>query len=180
MSLPNRKDTRLSGYDYSAPGAYFVTICTKNREERLSKIRVGTDVLGGPQNELSESGRIVDKHLRNMSTFYANVRVDKYVIMPNHVHLLMPITERGADGPAGTSVPTIKPKMNKSAASQSILSQFVSTFKRFCNREIGENIWQMRSYDHIIRGEQDYRENWRYIDENPIKWELDEFYPIGK
>ena len=180
MPLSNRKETRLTGYDYSTPGAYFVTICTKDREARLSIIRVGTDVLGGPQYELTECGRIVDKHLHNMSTFYANVKVDTYVIMPNHVHLLIRIIDGEDDGPPRTSVPTIRPLVGKSAVAQSILSQFVSTFKRFCNREVGENIWQMRSYDHIIRGEQDYREIWQYINENPIKWQLDEFYSVGE
>lgn len=176
MPLPTRKTTRLTGYDYSAPGAYFITICTKDREERLSSIRVGTDVLGGPQNTMTDEGRVVDKHLHNMSTFYTNVKVDKYVIMPNHVHLLIRIIDDNADGPPGTSVPTIKPYVGKGAVAQMILSQFVSTFKRFCHRDIGENIWQARSYDHIVRSEQDYREIWAYIDENPFKWRLDQFY----
>ena len=58
----------------------------------------------------------------------------------------------------------------------SVISRFVSTFKRFCNKKYTKNIWQPRFYDHVIRGEQDYKEIWQYIDSNPQKWEEDEFY----
>ena len=58
----------------------------------------------------------------------------------------------------------------------SIPSRFVSTFKRFCNKEYGENIWQYRSYDHIIRNREDYEEHLRYIYENPVRWYYDELY----
>ena len=70
-------------------------------------------------------------------------------------------------GQSGTPVPT---NVN------SVVSRFVSTFKRFCNKEYGQNIWQSRYFDHIIRGEQDYQETWQYIENNPIKWVDDEFY----
>ncbi|MBE6542844.1 MAG: hypothetical protein E7675_00445 [Ruminococcaceae bacterium] len=58
----------------------------------------------------------------------------------------------------------------------SIPSRFVSTFKRFCNKEYGVNLWQYRSNDHIIRNRQDYDEHLRYIYENPIRWYYDELY----
>ena len=72
------------------------------------------------------------------------------------------------DGQSGTPVPTNVKRAN------SILSQFVSTFKRFCNKEYGENIWQSRTYDHIVRDSEDYEAYMRYIYENPIRWYCDE------
>ncbi|MBO7288664.1 MAG: hypothetical protein J6V03_01565, partial [Clostridia bacterium] len=82
--LSKRKPVRLKEYDYSTPGAYFVTVCTKDRIELLSSISVGDGVLDVPQNILSEQGRIADKHINQMNNFYKNLSVDKYVIMPNH------------------------------------------------------------------------------------------------
>ena len=86
--------------------------------------------------------------------------------MPNHIHILLWLKPE-AKGPSVTPVPTIQ---------NSFISRFVSTFKRFCNKEYGENIWQYRSHDHIILNRQDYEEHLRYILENPIKWHYDELY----
>ncbi|MBQ3573935.1 MAG: hypothetical protein IJA16_04995, partial [Clostridia bacterium] len=95
--------------------------------------------------------------------------IDKYVIMPNHIHMIITILETEQfNGPSGTPVPT-----------NSLIAKFVSTFKRFCNKEYGENIWQARSNDHIIRGEKDYQKIWEYIDTNAIRWEQDCFYNEG-
>ena len=164
--LPKRKLTRLKGYDYSTPGAYFITICVKDKKQLLSKIIVGTGVLDCPQNILTSYGEIAKKHIVNMSDFYENIKIDKFVIMPNHIHLLIQILETDkSNGPSGTPVPT-----------NSLIAQFISTFKRFCNKEYGTNIWQSRSNDHIIRGEKDYQKIWEYIDTNPLKWESDCFY----
>ena len=106
MSLPKRKPTRLKDYDYSTPGAYFITICVKDRKELLSKITVGTGVLDCPQNTLTDYGKIANKHLVNMSNFYNNIKIDKFVIMPNHIHLLIQISETDKpNGPSGTPAP---------------------------------------------------------------------------
>ncbi len=165
MNLPERKSTRLKEYDYSSPGAYFITICVKNHKQLLSEI-VGTGVLDGPQNNLTEYGKVAEKHLSNMRDFYDTIKIDNYVIMPNHIHLLIQIIALDKEnGPSGTPVPT-----------NSLIAKFVSTFKRFCNKEYGKNIWQYRSHDHIIRGKQDYLKIWEYIDNNPITWENDVFY----
>ncbi len=160
---PRRKTIRLSGYDYSSPGAYFVTICTKNRMSLLARIDVGTVVPDGPQIRLSRYGKIADKYLCNMRNFYDCITIDKYVIMPNHIHLLIRVKE---NGPSRTTVPT----------RLSVTSRFIGTFKRFCNREYGRNIWQSRSYDHIIRSQSDYDDVWTYIENNPAKWAEDHLY----
>ena len=164
MELPKRKPTRLRDYDYSQNGAYFVTICTKDRKNILSVINVGVGVLDDPQNQLSQYGMIADKYINQMNNFYDYINVDKYVIMPNHIHLLLSISNFEI-GTSGTPSPT-----------NSHLAMFVSTFKRFCNKEIGKNIWQRSFHDHIIRGEEDYLKIWEYTDNNIQKWENDCFY----
>ena len=164
MDLPKRKPTRLREYNYSTPGGYFVTICTKDKKKLLSDIIVGDGVLDVPQNKLSDFGKIADKHIQHMNDFYVDISVEKYVIMPNHVHMLVQIIEN-KNGTSWTPSPT-----------NSRLAQFVSAFKRFCNKEYGVNIWQRSYHDHIIRGQKDYEEIWKYIDTNVSCWEKDCFY----
>ncbi len=92
MELPKRKPTRLKGYDYSLPGAYFVTICTHNREKLFEMENVGNDLCVVPflQNA------IIHKWLKETETKFDNIKIDKYVIMPNHIHIIVVITERHA------------------------------------------------------------------------------------
>ena len=159
MENPQRKPNRIAGYDYSQNGAYFVTICTQDRKKILSKISVGTPLLGCPQNpspELLWHGEIADKYIRQMDTFYGHLSVDQYVIMPDHIHLLITVH----NGHPGRGVPT----------RTSEIARVVGTFKRFCNKEYGSNVWQSRYYDHVIRDQQDYNEVWEYIENNPAKW----------
>ena len=166
--LPNRKPTRLNKYDYSAPGAYFITICTRERKQILSTITVGDGVLDVPQNILSNYGKIAEKYILQMDEFYKQISVDKYIIMPNHIHLIITIKKLNnypINGMSGTPSPT-----------NSVIPKFISTLKRFCNKEYNENIWQRSYHDHIIRGEADYRKIWEYIDTNALKWEEDCFY----
>jgi REP element-mobilizing transposase RayT len=98
---------------------------------------------------------MVDRSIRHLQRHIPGVKVDKYVIMPDHIHLLIHLYDNGR---SGTPAPT---------NANSAIAQFVSTFKRFCNKEYGKNIWQRSYYDHIIRNDQDYREVWQYIEQNP-------------
>ena len=163
-NLPKRKDIRLKNYDYSECGAYFITICTDKRRKILSKI-VGVDVPDDPRVELTAHGQIADKYINQLNNFYENISVEQYVIMPNHIHMILFVCE---DGASRTPPPTDKPN--------AVVPAFVSTFKRFCNKEFGENIWQRYYYDHIIRDKHDYEEISKYIYENPLKWQFDELY----
>ena len=161
MKKPRRKPNRIAGYDYSQSGAYFITICTQDRKKILSRISVGTPLPGCPQDpcvELLWHGKIADKYIRQMDTFYEHLSIDQYVIMPDHVHLLITIH----DGHPERCVTT----------RTSEIARFVGTFKRFCNKEYGSNIWQSRYYDHVIRNQQDYNEVWEYIENNPTKWAI--------
>ena len=173
--LKNRKTTRLKGADYNRNQAMFLTICTKERRCVLPRI-VGTGVLDGPQIELTKYGQIADKYIHQLNDFYDDISVESYVIMPNHIHIMLwvkgtenrPSRTPDSNGPSRTPVPT--------TVQNSVPSRFVSTFKRFCNRECGTNIWQYRSNDHIIRNRQDYEEHLRYIYENPMRWYYDKLY----
>ena len=168
--LKNRKTTRLKGADYNRNQAVFLTICTKERRCLLSHI-VGTGVPDGPRIELTQYGQIAEKYIHQLNDFYDDLSVEGYVIMPNHIHIMLWVKGTSgtseANGPSRTPVPTVQ---------NSVPSRFVSTFKRFCNKEYGTNIWQYRSHDHIIRNRQDYEEHLRYIYENPIRWLHDELY----
>ena len=158
MDLPQRKPNRLPQYNYNQNGAYFLTICTQNRKQILSRIIVGTGVLDCPNVQLLPHGTIAEKYIKQLDSFYPSIDVEKYIIMPDHIHLLIRIDFES--GQPRTSVPT-----NKNSA----IAQWVSTFKRFCNKEYGRDIWQSRYYDHVIRNQQDYDETWQYIENNPIK-----------
>ena len=92
MESPKRKPTRLKGYDYSSPGMYFLTICVKDRKQLLGKIVGGGD-FDAPQMLLSEYGQILDKNIKLMNEKYPHIKIDKYVIMPNHFHLILNITD---------------------------------------------------------------------------------------
>lgn len=162
--MPTRKKNRLENFDYSSCGAYFVTICTEGRRPILSRI-VGGGVLDAPISvELCIYGQVADRYIRQMNDFYHDIQVKRYVIMPNHIHLLIVVSDSGA---SGTPPPT---KQNATIA------RFVSTFKRFCNKEYGGNIWQRNYYDHIIRNRKDYEDHVKYIYENPIHWAKDDMY----
>ncbi len=154
-----RKQNRLSGFDYAQPGAYFVTICTKDRQNILSRISVGA-TFGRPDSvELTHAGRVVEAELLGICKIYERVRVDSYVVMPNHVHVIFVI--RDEDG---------RPKVAPT------VSRIVQQMKGAVTKRLGEAIWQKGYYDHVIRNEQDFLTKRKYIEENPMKWALDEYY----
>ena len=156
MAFPQRKNPRLARYDYSQNGVYFVTACTKDRANLLSA--VGRDDLGAPYVELSSIGKITEKYTDSISTHYQNVSVEKYVIMPNHVHMIIALN----DGAPGSSRPTI--------------SQIISAWKRYINQESKRSLWQSSFYDEIIRNDDHFLNVWQYIDSNPAAWTEDEYF----
>ena len=161
-ALPQRKPPRLPGYDYCTAGAYFITICAKNRRCIFGSILptgVGGDACIAPQVTLTPLGRLVQKHLSTIPG------VTEYIVMPNHLHCILRIT-----------VPS-------SAVSLSgIVCAYKSLTTKAANQAMqtpGRKLWQRSYYEHIIRDEPDYQGIWQYIDENPQKWEIDRFYGKG-
>ncbi|MFI3326995.1 MAG: transposase [Clostridia bacterium] len=161
-SFPKRKENRLKNFDYGSYGYYFVTVCTKNKECFFweDKSHVGADIIRPHLEHLSENGIIVDKTIKNIEKHYENVLVDKYVIMPNHIHLILVLSP--PQGGRIISAPTI--------------SQIVGQMKRVVSRDLKFDVWQKSFHDHVIRNQNDYEKIWNYIDNNHMKWELDCFY----
>ncbi len=160
MELRQRKMIRLKGYDYSKSGAYFVTICVAQRQMLFWK-NVGANCVR-PQVHpfLSDIGEIVNCEMQKLNSIYKNVSVDKYVIMPNHIHIIILILQN-EDGRTQFA-PTI--------------SRIIKQFKGSITKKLGFSVWQKSFHDHIIRGEEEYRKIWNYIDTNPLTWEQDCFY----
>ncbi len=148
--FPQRKIMRLPEYDYSQNGAYFITVCTHNRKQLLSKIVVGEGLCALPRICLSNIGKIVEECINYINT-YEYVSVDSYVIMPDHIHLL--ISNLAPEGRRGPSL-------------QHIMQQF----KSYTTHKIKTKIWQRSFYDHIVRNEDDLKDINDYIIANPFLW----------
>ncbi len=163
--LHERKKNRLEDYNYSSCGVYFITICTLGRRNLFwNQTELTSDLIQSPQNvNLSQYGQIVDDAINSISSAYPTVYVDTYVIMPNHIHVLLQIC--GSENKLQTDSPTI--------------SQIVKQLKRYVSKSIGISIWQKSFFDHIVRNRTDYEEHCRYIYENPINWLSDELYIGG-
>ena len=161
---PVRKYIRLENFDYDSDGAYFITICTVNKECMLSTI-VGGGAFDAPQNILTEYGKIVEKYVISSSNI-PNVSIDNYVIMPNHIHILLTINNKGRK----TGTPKATSPTNKT------IPHFVSTLKRFSNRDIGFDIFQRSYHDRVIRSKAEYMKIWEYIENNPVKWQDDCYF----
>ena len=160
--FPKRKINRLKSWNYSNNGGYFITICTDNRKHILSKICVGD---GFPVPQLTKTGQIVDDYIKNINFKYSCVTVSEYVIMPNHIHLLLFIDNNGTGNPS----PTVG----------NIIGWFKYNTTKSVNEKYktaGNKFWQRSYYDHIIRDEKDYMEKRNYILTNPAKWADDEYY----
>ena len=160
---PQRKQNRLQCFSYSNTGYYFITICARNKEKLFGTV-VGGGAFDAPLVQLSGIGEALKKYILSTARI-PGVFIDKYVIMPNHLHLILvvdkkaPIDSFDKDSRANETVPHV-----------------IGTLKRFVNREVGEAVFQRGYHDHMIRGEKDYQKIWSYIDDNPRRWKDDCFY----
>ena len=157
MDLPKRKPTRLKNYDYSSCGAYFITICTHKKQKILCDI-VGEGLCALPITKLTPIGEAVKVSIKYIADNYGNISVDKFVIMPNHIHLII-TNQTGGHGDPPLQIYDI-----------------IGNFKSFTTHKYGKTLWQRSFHDHIIRGKNDYLKIWNYIDTNPQKWQDDCFY----
>ena len=143
--FPVRKNPRLKGYDYTSYNYYFVTLCAHNKQ-----------CLFGTVGQLSAVGKLAEEFMRSIPEHFPGVVVDKYVVMPNHIHGILILSE------VDLSV---------------VVGQYKATVTKYA-RELfpGISVWQTSFYDHIIRNQADYERIWTYIEGNPGKWMEDCFY----
>ena len=167
-----RRSTRLPGYDYSQPGAYFITICTHEREQ----------LFGNIVNELmhlNELGEMVNFTWLDLVNHIANILLGPFIIMPDHIHAIIHIIEAGEILPikmAGLEpAPTIP--LAPLGQNQTSLTEIVRQFKTFSARRInilrntsGVPVWQRSFWDTIIRNDKSYRSITEYIVTNPQRW----------
>jgi putative transposase len=166
LNLPQRKLQRLKDYDYSQNGTCFITICTHNRENLFGRIDNGKLIL-------NNAGKIVYDKFSEISKFYPGINVDKYIIMPNHLHAILLIQHNGtAQGPFPTMA----------------LSDYIHRYKTLTTKlyidgvkngdypVFDKKVWQKSYHDNIIRNEAEYQKIWDYIDTNPEKWQDDKYF----
>lgn len=170
MEPPSRKQNRIPHYDYAAPGAYFITICAQNRRCIFGKMTVNTvgDGFPVPTNlvVLKNVGKVAQDYILQIPKKYPNVCVDQYVVMPNHIHLLLRIREESGTG-------------NPSPTMGDVIGWYkyqVTKQVNLKNNTPGQKIFQRSYHDHVIRGEKDYQMIWQYIDTNPARWQEDCFF----
>ena len=163
-NFKSRKCVRLRHFDYNSLGIYFVTICVKDRMPILSNLEslsVGVGALDDPKIVLTDIGKTIEKYLLSSENI-KGVVVDKYVIMPEHIHVIIflnPFEYKNCQlGSSRAPTPT-----------NAMLPHVISTFKRFCSKEIGFNIFQRGYMDHVIRNKEDYEKHVKYIYENPLR-----------
>ncbi|MCC7477065.1 transposase [bacterium] len=163
---------RLTYWDYSRPGWYFITICTHQRTCFFG------DISGGSIT-LSEMGTIVEEELQRSFELRPELRLDSFVIMPNHLHLIVII-----DGPDTGSLGYQRQPGQREPRS---VSSFVAALKAAITAKIralpgctGLQVWQERFHDHVIRTEGSLNAIRQYIVDNPLKWELDKFHPKAR
>ena len=159
MNDPQRKCLRLEAYDYSQPGYYFITVCTRERkQEALCSIEpaVGAIINRPTRISLTPLGRIVDETIRAIPDHYPGILVDQYIIMPDHVHLILSFRNIGPDG--------------RQIAAPTPLSKIIQQMKRIASKQAGVPLWQKGFYDHVIRNDVDLANVRQYIRNNPLKW----------
>ncbi len=170
------ESTRLPAWNYSSAGYYYVTICTKDRAHFLGDVRTG-DVA------LTEIGEIVAEEWLKTEIVRPNVKLDEWIIMPNHLHGILLITHqiknvetprRGVSTPQHTKTLAASKKW-----AANTLGSIIGQFKGKCTKRIraqgfNEFAWQMRFFDRIIRSEEALYKARHYIASNPVNWDKDQ------
>jgi len=179
----HRRSIRLKGYDYSQAGAYFVTICTHDRECLFGEINQG-------EMAMNPCGRIVHEEWVHSAQIRHEIRLDESVVMPNHVHGIVFIIDDGSRdvgatgrSPLRTMHPPSEPIFRPGPPKES-LGSFIAGFKPAVTQWVnqmrgtpGLPVWQRNYHEHIIRYEDELNQIRAYIRENPLRWETDENYP---
>ncbi len=168
MKHHDRRSARLQGYDYSQAGAYFITICSYNRECLFGEIKNGEMILNG-------FGEIVVFTWFDLVNHENHISLDYFVVMPNHVHGIIVISTNKTFVGAGS-----KPALIEAVSTRHGLSEIVRQFKTFSAKRINQlretsaaAVWQRNYYEHVIRSEDELNRIREYIQNNPLQWEVD-------
>ena len=168
MKQYNRRSIRLAGYDYDQAGNYFVTICSYKREEVFGQIKDNEMIL-------TDLGRLVEECLEEMKCRF-KIGLDEYVIMPNHVHMIINIVGANHDSPKNDEIIEYGRAIRESPLrgnKRSLLSKIIGYFKAKVSRDFGMQIWQRGYFDRIIRNEKELNKIRQYIKLNPMMWDRD-------
>ena len=147
MEHPNRKHIRLKEFNYASANSYFITVCTANRAKIFWENNL--------TSKLSPAGIIAEEEILAAGDRFPLAVIDHYVIMPDHIHLIITLYDpvQGSDA----KTPNVK--------------NLIGFLKARITKKIGKgSIWQKSFYDHIIRNDKDYEESWNYISMNPIRY----------
>ena len=177
----NPKYNRLENYDYSDNWWYFITICTKDRQEYFGEIIEG-------EMFLNEYWKIVENEIKNIPIFRKNVILDEYVIMPNHIHMNLFLNNNKnimSNEMFLPNISTLKCKRNndnyfsKISPSKNSLWNIIKLFKWHTSRNINKIwkepyfAWQKNYYDRVIRNDEELFKIRQYIKNNPLKWQIE-------
>ena len=169
--IHHRRSIRLPGYDYAQVGFYFVTVCSQGQQPLFGQV-VEAHV------ELNEFGHVVSDSWGWLAENYPFVELDEWVVMPNHLHGIMVITNgcRGGSRTAPTTASNL-------GTIRKPLGRLIGAFKTVSTKKInqmrgapGTAIWQRNYYEHVVRGDESLQDIREYIVNNPANWEFDELY----
>lgn len=184
-----RHSTHLKNYDYSSAGAYFVTICTQNRESLFGRISVGAGPCARPQMVLSDAGRMIADVWHQIPSHYPGNDVDEFVVMPNHVHGIVIVGAGPCCCPENKQRPHEIGQPRGVAPTGLPLPDVVHRFKTMTTKlymdgvkqsgwqPFNGKLWQRGYYEHVIRDDDELKEIRQYILTNPLKWALDSENP---
>lgn len=165
-AIHHRRSIRLRGYDYSKAGAYFVTLCTQHRK------RLFGDIVNG-ELRLNDKGQVIVNYWEWLAEAHGYILLDEYVVMPNHLHGIIVITDCRRDE-QGTPEPTVPTEKRKPLGR--LIGAFKTASTNRINRSaaiVGNKIWQRNYWEHIIRNEHELNLIRAYIRNNPAQWEMD-------
>jgi putative transposase len=164
----HRRSIRLKGYDYTQPGAYFVTICTYQRMHVFGEVINGVMVL-------NETGKIAQNEWFKTAELrpYVKLHEDEFMVMPNHAHGIIRILELAGQRPAPTRESFGKPVAGSIPTIVRAYKSAVTYVVNAAENRRGSILWQKNYYEHVIRNDRELQNTGLYIVNNPLNWQLD-------
>jgi REP element-mobilizing transposase RayT len=173
-AIHHRRSIRLKGYDYSSPGYYFVTICTQNKPCLFGEI-INDKMI------LNDAGQMIQNKWTSLPDQFSNIRLDEYMVMPNHFHAILqivsrPIVRSMVLGPTVITANAGKTLGDMVGTFQSMVTvEYIRGVKTNKWQSFDKKLWQRNYWEHIIRNEHELINIRRYIKNNPANWDQDKF-----